>query len=50
MNSFPVAGRDPQATVYDINGNPVGTVADIYFDDTHEPAFATAQTCNTEAM
>ncbi|QCU78230.1 PRC-barrel domain containing protein [Citricoccus sp. SGAir0253] len=30
--TFPAPGRDPDATVYDIRGNPIGTVADIYLD------------------
>jgi len=30
-NSFP-ANHDPESTVYDVNGNAVGTMADIYFD------------------
>jgi hypothetical protein len=49
-NSFPAADYDPQATVYDINGNAIGTIADIYFDDSSEPAFTAAQTRQAEVM
>lgn len=49
-NSFPATSPGPDATVYDINGNAIGTIADIYFDDTSEPAFAAAQTRQTKVM
>lgn len=42
-NSSPGTNRDPEATVYDVNGNAVGTIAEIYFDDISQLAFAASQ-------
>lgn len=41
--------HSPEATVYDVHGNPVGTVEEIFFDDTIVPAVATAQTRRANA-
>lgn len=36
-DSAPATGRPLEAAVYDVNGNKVGTVQEIFGDDTTDP-------------
>lgn len=48
-NNLPATSHPQEATVYDVNGNEVGTIGEIYGVGTSESTATTAQIARSDA-